>query len=261
MSRYIFQAVPFTLAIFLNAFLLFLLEPLFGKLVLPHLGGTAAVWTTCMLFFQIALVAGYLYSHALASLVRMRAQVAIHLTLLLVTAITLPVSIPRDWSPADVARPELSLIGLMARRIGLPFLLLAAGSPLIQHWFSRSPSARERDPYRLYVASNLGSFAALLAYPLAIEPWMTLSAQSRRWTIGYVLLILLTFTCGLVASRGADRAPAQIAAPQPVSWTDRLWWLALAAVPSSLLLGVTTHITTDLAPVRCCGSFRSRSTC
>jgi hypothetical protein len=103
----------------------------------------------------------------------------------------------------------------MARRIGLPFLLLAAGSPLIQHWFSRSASARERDPYRLYVASNLGSFAALLAYPLAIEPWMTLRAQSRRWTIGYVLLIVLTFTCGLAASRGADRAPARIAASQP----------------------------------------------
>ncbi len=240
--------MAFTLAIFLNAFLLFLLEPLFGKLVLPHLGGTAAVWTTCMLFFQIALVAGYLYSHTLASLVRMRWQIVIHVTLVVLTLLTLPVSIPRDWSPAIVARPELSLLGLMARRIGLPFLLLAAGSPLIQHWFSRSPSARERDPYRLYVASNLGSFAALLAYPFAIEPWMTLSAQSRRWTVGYVVLIFLTLTCGLVALRGVDRSSARIAAA-PVSPGDRLWWLALAAVPSSLLLGVTTHITTDLAPV------------
>jgi spermidine synthase len=137
----------------------------------------------------------------------------------------------------------------LALRIGLPFLLLAAGSPLIQNWFSRSINAKERDPYTLYVASNLGSFTALLAYPFAVEPWMTLSAQSRRWSVGYLLLIGLTLMCGLLASRGASRATAPSVVRERVSWTDRAWWIALAAVPSSLLLGVTTHITTDLAPV------------
>jgi hypothetical protein len=241
--------VPFILAIFLNAFLLFLLEPLFGKLALPHLGGTAAVWTTCMLFFQTALVAGYFYSHVLASLVRIRAQIVLHVALLLAAALTLPVSIPRHWSPSNVERPELSLLGLLALRIGLPFLLLSAGSPLLQHWFSRSTNAKERDPYTLYVASNLGSFVALLAYPFAVEPWMTLSAQSSRWAVGYLFLIGLTLMCGLLASSGVARATAPNVVHERVSWTDRAWWIALAAVPSSLMLGVTTHITTDLAPI------------
>lgn len=122
--------MPFTLAIFLSALLLFLLEPLFGKMALSHLGGTSAVWTTCVLFSQMALVAGYLYSHAHASWFRVRAQVAVHLALVLAATLTLPVSIPGDWSPNNVARPGLSLMGLLSPHIGLPFLLLAAGSPL-----------------------------------------------------------------------------------------------------------------------------------
>jgi spermidine synthase len=239
----------FVVAIFLNAFLLFLLEPLFGKMVLPHLGGTAAVWTTCVLFFQLALVCGYVYSHLIATLFGVRMQLIVHLGLTLAAVLVLPVSIPSNWSPSNTSQPEVSLIGLLSMRIGAPFLILAAGSPLIQHWFSRARGTEHRDPYALYVASNLGSFAALLAYPFAVEPWMTLTDQTRRWAVGYIVLVVLTLACGLMAARGGEPGAQSTVPTDQVPWRDRIKWILLAAVPSSLMLGVTTHITTDLAPI------------
>jgi hypothetical protein len=233
----------------LNAALLFVLEPMFGKMALPHLGGSSSVWTTCMLFFQIALLAGYLYAHVMARRVKPRAQVAIHLALLSIAATMLPLSIPRGWTPNHALQAAFSLLGLLAARIGAPFVLLAAGSPLLQHWFARSSGVQDRDPYALYVASNFGSIAALLAYPFVIEPWFTIGAQARAWTCAYAVLILATLWCG-VASRGraftaAEQEPSRIG----IAWSDRFRWTILAAVPSSLLLAVTTHITTDLPPI------------
>jgi len=222
---------------------------MFGKMALPHLGGSSAVWTTCMLFFQAALLGGYLYAHALATRVRPRAQVAIHLTLLVIAVAALPISIPRGWTPGNGSQPELSLLGLLSARIGAPFILLAAGSPLLQHWFARARGMQNRDPYALYVASNLGSIVALLAYPFAVEPWLRLGVQSRAWTIAYLVLILVSAWCGFVA-RDRTIATSGLATSVPaVSWRERLHWAVLAAVPSSLLLAVTTHITTDLAPI------------
>jgi len=239
----------FATAVFLNAALLFVLEPMFAKMALPLLGGSAAVWTTCMLFFQAALLGGYLYAHFVATRLGIRAQVLTHVGLLLVAAIALPIFIPRGWTPADESQPELSLLVLLTLRIGAPFILLAGGSPLFQHWFSRSPKVENRDPYALYVASNLGSILALAAYPFAIEPWFTLGIQARAWSIGYVALILLSGSCGLVAWGGTHRADVPGAFANGTTWGERLRWTVLAAVPSSLLLAVTTHITTDLAPV------------
>lgn len=239
----------FVATIFLNAALLFALEPMFAKMALPHLGGSSAVWTTCMLFFQAALLAGYLYAHALATRVRTRAQVTIHVALLVLALATLPMSIPRAWAPASGDSPALSLLGLLAARIGGTFTLLAAGSPLLQHWFARSPRMESRNPYALYAASNLGSVVALLAYPFAIEPWITLRVQSRAWLSAYLVLIVGSLWCGILASRGAAPTAPRATLASGVSWKDRSLWAVLAAVPSSLLLGVTTHITTDLAPI------------
>jgi hypothetical protein len=239
----------FAATIFLNAALLFVLEPMFGKMALPLLGGSAAVWTTCMLFFQAALLGGYVYAHVLAARVGPRSQVAIHAGLLCLAALALPISIPHGWTPGAGSQPELSLLLLLTLRIGAPFVLLAGGSPLLQHWFSRSPSVEDRDPYALYIASNLGSILALLAYPFAIEPWLRLGEQARLWSIGYAALILLAGWCGLVARRrAAPESRFAVSASAPV-WKERLHWMVLAAVPSSLLLAVTTHITTDLAPI------------
>jgi len=239
----------FATAVFLNAALLFVLEPMFGKMALPLLGGSAAVWTTCMLFFQAALLGGYLYAHFVATRLGARAQVMTHVGLLLVAAVALPISIPHDWTPGNESQPELSLLLLLTLRIGAPFILLAGGSPLFQHWFSRSPGAENRDPYALYSASNLGSILALVAYPFAIEPWLTLSTQARAWAVGYLALILLSGWCGVVARGGTLRVVVPAALAHVTTWRERLRWTVLAAVPSSLLLAVTTHITTDLAPV------------
>jgi predicted membrane-bound spermidine synthase len=239
----------FVTAVVLNAALLFVLEPMFGKMALPLLGGSAAVWTTCMLFFQAALLGGYLYAHLVATLLSARAQTWTHAGLLLAAGITLPISIPHGWTPANESQPELSLLVLLTLRIGAPFILLAAGSPLFQHWFSRAAAVDDRDPYALYVASNLGSILALVAYPFAIEPWLTLGAQSRAWSIGYLALIVLSAWCGFLARGGTVRTPIAGAFANAITWRVRLSWIVLAAVPSSLLLGVTTHITTDLAPI------------
>jgi hypothetical protein len=237
----------FVCAIFVNAFLLFLLQPMFGKMVLPHVGGSAAVWTTCMLFFQTALLVGYLYAHALASRLAARAQLVIHLGLIAAAALTLPVSVPKSWTPTDPSSPIGPVLALLAMRIGPVFVLLAAGSPLLQHWFARATGPTS-DPYRLYVASNLGSAAALLAYPFGIEPWLTVHTQAGVWTAGFVTLMALLFACGLLA-RGTNPTTKPIDRAATLSWQQRLRWVALAAAPSSLLLGVTTHITTDLAPI------------
>jgi spermidine synthase len=248
----------YTAAVFLSAFLLFLVQPLFGKMVLPLLGGSPAVWNTCMLFFQAALLGGYLYAHLTSSRLTLRRQATVHLVALALAALALPVSL-RGASPEGGAAPIPWLLGLMAVTVGAPFLVLSGTGPILQRWFSRSGHAHAADPYHLYAASNLGSALALLAYPLLMEPRMRLAGQSATWTAGYALLALLIAGCAALVWRSGDAiAPAvetesvdaavHVAAPERVTMRERLIWIGLAFVPSSLLLGVTTFLTTDLSP-------------
>ncbi|MDZ4868186.1 MAG: fused MFS/spermidine synthase [Alphaproteobacteria bacterium] len=243
-----------TVAIFTAAALLFWVQPMFGKMVLPLLGGSSAVWTTAMLFFQTALLLGYLYAHALGTLLPLRSQIAVHVVVVVAAAFALPVAIPVDFAPPAEGAPVLWLVSLFTVAVGLPYTVVAATSPLLQRWFALSGHKSAADPYYLYVASNAGSLIGLLGYPLLVEPLVGVSAQSGFWTAGYLLLIALLAASGFavwrLAPSTAGEAPRnQTVAKAPVSNFDRLRWVALAFVPSSLLLGVTTHITTDIASV------------
>ncbi|TBR21411.1 hypothetical protein EPO15_10365 [bacterium] len=233
----------FAAASLVNAVLLFLVQPMTAKALLPAFGGTAAVWTTCMLFYQALLLGGYYYAHRLGRLPP-RAQAAVHLALFAVAAFALPPLPPAGWAPAAGAGVGTLLLAL-ARAAALPFLVLAAGAPLLQRWFARAGGERGRDPYFLYAASNVGSFLSLLAYPFAVEPRLSLPAQARLWSWGFGLTALVWAVCARSAS-GAD------ALPEPAersSWRERLLWVVLAGVPSSLMLGVTSHLTVNIAPV------------
>ena len=240
----------FASTLLLSAFLLFWVEPMFTRMVLPLLGGAPAVWTTAMVFFQSALLAGYAYAHTTTRWLSRRRQIALHLGLLALASLSLPIAIGADAQPPPESSPVLWLIGLLAWSLGLPFLVLSATAPLLQLWFAGSRHPAAKDPYFLYGASNFGSMVALLGYPLLLEPTLDLAEQSRGWTLGYAALILLVGGCALVTWRGEPTRGA-IVAPAPVTlpWRERLRWLALAGVPSALLLAVTAHITTDLAAV------------
>lgn len=239
----------------LSALLLFLVQPMFAKMVLPSLGGTPAVWNTCMVFFQAALLAGYGYAHLGARWLAPRRQALLHVVLLALSLLTLPVW-PRYVDPGD-APPALWLIGLLAVSLGTPFIMLSASAPMLQRWFAGSGHARARDPYFLYSASNVGSLAALLGYPLLAEPLLTLRQQSFAWGAGYGVLVLAIAGCAWLqwrSARGAiataaGNAAEPAAARRPLTVPRRLRWLLLAFVPSSLMLGVTTHATTDVAAI------------
>lgn len=253
-------AAVFTGTIFLNAFLLFLVEPMFGKMVLPLLGGTANVWNTCMLFFQAALLGGYLYAHALARWLPARAQAVVHVALLAAATAALPVVVGADWVPPAAGSPVPWLVAAMATSLGAPFLLLSAGAPLLQHWFARTRHASAHNPYFLYAASNLGSAIALLSYPFLVEPRLRLAQQARAWALGYDALALLVAACAVAAwrARGAPAAhlavsaverAADTTADDAITTARRVRWVLLAFAPSSLLLGVTTYLTTDVAAI------------
>ncbi len=245
----------YTASIFLGAFLLFLVQPMFSRMVLPLLGGTAAVWNTCMLFFQAALLGGYLYAHASVRVLGPRRQAAAHLVLLALAALALPVAIG-SAAPRGGEAPIPWLLGTMALTVGLPFFVLSATGPLLQAWFARTGHPDARNPYFLYAASNLGSMLALLGYPVLVEPRLRLAGQSAAWTAGYVVLALLMVGCAGVLWRGprgaedasAAVAPAEVQDEPSVRPRERAAWVLLAFVPSSLLLSVTTFITTDITP-------------
>jgi len=238
-----------TAAIFLSALLLFSVQPLFTKMVLPRLGGSPAVWSVAMAFFQTLLLAGYAYAHWLTTAASRRVAVAVHLGLLAIAFVTLPLSIAAGWGAPPPSYTALWLFGLFVVSIGLPFFALAANNPLLQAWFARSGHPHGGDPYFLYAASNVGSFLALLSYPLLIEPMLTLHAQNLAWTVGYGVLIVLIAACGVVLLRAPGRIDADMAAPAapPPAWRLRLRWVFLAAVPSGLLVAVTAHISADVA--------------
>jgi SAM-dependent methyltransferase len=247
----------FSLTLFVSAALMFAVQPMFGRMVLPLLGGSPSVWNTVMVFYQVALLVGYAYAHALGR--RGRRWWMLHLAMMLVALCVLPLRLRPDQTPPPGGDPVLWLIATMASSVALPFLLISTTGPLLQRWFAHTGHAHARDPYFLYAASNVGSMLGLLAYPFLIEPRWTLQEQARGWTAGYLLLLLLVAACAMAARRGlaspatpaadgsAD-APAE-AMDEPVSNGRRLRWLALAFAPSSLMLGVTTHLSTDLVAV------------
>jgi hypothetical protein len=250
-SRNRLVLVVYTAAIFISALLLFSVQPLFTKMVLPRLGGSPAVWSVAMVFFQTLLLAGYAYAHMLMQIRNRAIPVAIHLVLLVVALLTLPLSIAGGWGEPPTSGYAFWLLGLFAVSIGLPFFALAANNPLLQAWFVRTGHPAGPDPYFLYASSNIGSFLALLSYPLLVEPLFTLHMQNLMWTGGYGILILSIAACGALLLRSpvlavADREADDTHAPAP-SWTLRARWIFLAAVPSGLLIAVTAHISTDVA--------------
>ena len=246
----------FSATLLLSAFLLFAVQPLFARMALPLLGGSPGVWNTALLFFQSLLLAAYAAVHGLAARLGPRRQVGLHLVALLLPILMLPIALPPEAAPPAEGDPTLWLLALMATVVGLPYFAVACSSPLLQRWFASSGHPASGDPYFLFAASNLGSLAGLLAYPLLVEPRWSLEDQARGWTLGYGILVLLLIGCAAWTlawgqgrpsasgpSTGADAAGPTAAPPL----SRRLWWAAMAALPSSLMIGATTAISTDLA--------------
>lgn len=250
--------VLFAPTLFLSAFLLFLVQPMVAKMVLPVLGGAPAVWNACMLFFQILLLAGYGYAYSASRLRRTRARLLLHAGLLLIPFAVLPVLIDGQSAAPPAGNPIGWLLVLLAGTIGLPFFALSTTASTLQHWFSRTSHPAARDPYFLYVASNLGSLLALVLYPALVEPLLSIGGQSRLWGLGYGAFVALTGACALAAWRHAetgdrsaardDRAP-DCEPALPLATARRARWVALSFVPSSLLLAVTSYLSTDIAAV------------
>ncbi len=256
--RFRVRPVPalFVAASFLSAFLLFLIQPMIGKMILPRFGGVPAVWNTCQVFFQFALLAGYGYAHLSVVRLGVRNQVMVHAGLLLLPLLALPIALPAGAGWSGEGTPIPVLLALLAVAVGLPFFVVSTTAPLLQRWYAETGEASAGDPYFLYAASNLGSLAALLGYPLAVEPNFTLAEQGRLWAAGFGLLAVLLVSCILTvrgaggqAHAGSPAAKGEATPSAPIPWRTRLHWVALAFVPSSLLLGVTTYVTTDLTPM------------
>ncbi|HEY5106202.1 MAG TPA: fused MFS/spermidine synthase [Caulobacteraceae bacterium] len=244
----------FVVTVFASAALVFVVEPMIAKLVLPLLGGSAAVWNTSLAFFQGALLAGYIYAHFIQRIGSLRVQVCVHLVVLILAAFVLPLRVSGGFGDPSTSDPALWLVGTLALSIGAPFAALCATAPLAQAWHARIFAGAEgREPYALYAASNLGSLLALLAYPTLVEPGLTLRSQTASWSVGYgVFFVLILVLCAAVwraapyAGRTQMQAPAAAPDVGGVTWLDRARWIALAALPSSLMLGVTSYITTDV---------------
>ena len=245
----------FLLTLFLSAFLLFCVQPMIAKMVLPLLGGSPAVWSTCMVFFQAALLAGYAYAHATTTWLGVRLQTIVQAGLLMLPLFVLPFGIQSDAarSLSPEANPTGWLFGLLLGMVALPFFVVATSAPLLQRWFTQSGHPAASDPYFLYGASNLGSMLALLAYPLVVEPNLRLAQQSMAWTVGYGLYVVLALGCIAViwkAQEGALGGPDSSGTTQE---THRLRigqvvrWVVLAFIPTSLMLSVTMYLTTDIA--------------
>jgi len=241
----------YTLTLFLSAFLLFAVQPMFTKMVLPLLGGSAAVWNTAVVFFQATLLLGYAYAHFSSRWLGPKAQAILHGFVLLAGLLCLPIGVA-DWTPPEGEAQIPWLIGLLAISIGLPYFAISATAPLLQKWFARTDHAAAGDPYFLYGGSNLGSLAALLAYPVLVEPALGLASQGVGWTIGYALLAASIAACAITLVRRYRAEEAAGAATDDsliaeVTWKLRARWLALSTVPSALLLGVTLHVGTNIA--------------
>ncbi len=251
------QSLSWTLlfagTLFVSASLMFVLQPLFGKILLPLLGGSPAVWNTCMVFYQTILFLGYLYAHIISSRFKPTRQIQLHSLVILLSFLALPLALPENTVPPTESDPTLWIVWTLLIAIGLPLFVVSTTSPLIQKWFASIKHRNSDDPYFLYAASNAGSLIALISYPFIIEPHIDLSAQKTDWSLGYVLLCLLIAGCAtLLYKSKLQHAPTEvIETPEAIklSLGKQLHWLALAFVPSSLLLGLTNFISTDIASV------------
>jgi SAM-dependent methyltransferase/MFS family permease len=241
----------FAVTIFASAFLLFLVQPIVAKQVLPWFGGSAAVWATCLVFFQTTLLFGYAYADVVIRRIAPRTQARLHMALLAVSLVALPIVPAAFWKPSGDEQPILLILGMLAFTIGLPYFLLSTTSPLLQAWFARRFPGR--NPYRLFALSNLASLLALLGYPFLLEPWVATRLQAWGWSAGYALFVVLA---GVVAWVSRD-APAIVAAGDdanappvpPPAGARQLLWCTLAATGSVLLLAVSNHITQNVASV------------
>lgn len=251
------MALLFAITIFLASALLFLVEPMIGKMLLPDFGGAPAVWNTCLAFFQAAVLAGYGYALALAHW-RIGRQAAVHAAALALPLVVLPFAVRPEWVAQGQSEPMLALAAILCTTVGLPFVVLASTSPLLQQWLAATRHRHAGDPYYLYAASNAGSMLGLLAYPLAVEPHLTLDQQSRIWAAGYAVFAALVAACAVAVWRqhgqptDKEPSPPKKAAARQATPPDRwmrLRWIALAFIPSSLLLGVTSYLSTDISPV------------
>jgi hypothetical protein len=243
--------LPMALPIFLGAFLLFAVEPLIAKMILPWFGGSAGVWLACLLFFQGALLVGYFYAHLLTRTLSTGHQWRVHIALLGLSLLVLPIIPSEHWKPAGGAVPLLRILALLAATIGPPFVILAATGPLMQTWLARRGNPEEsRAVYRLYALSNFASLLALLSYPVLVEPWLTTHVQAWSWSFGYGLFTLCAaFAAWRFGREAVGHAPVDVAAMAPTTWADRLFWFALAAAPSILLLAVTNYMLRNIAAI------------
>ncbi|MCK5191127.1 MAG: fused MFS/spermidine synthase [Methylococcales bacterium] len=241
--------------LFISATLMFVLQPMFGKILLPLLGGSPAVWNTCMVFYQTILFLGYLYAHYLSSKLNPHRQILVHAAVIALSLIALPLALPENAVPPVDSDPTLWLMWTLFLAIGLPFFVVSTTSPLLQKWFAGVGHHTSEDPYYLYVASNAGSMLALLSYPFLLEPNIGLLEQKSFWSIGYGFLSLIILGCAVILWRShqtktdsAEKASV-IDSDEELPLSTKLHWLALAFVPSSLLLGLTNFISTDIASV------------
>src|SRR5688572_4605445 len=233
--------------IFLSSFLLFLVQPLIARLILPWFGGSAAVWTTCMLFFQVLLLAGYAYAHLKEKFLSKRAGTAVHILLLVAACATLPIAPHESWKPAGGEEPIGYIVRLLAVTVGLPYFLLAATSPLMQAWFARArPGA---NPYRLFALSNVASLVALVGYPFVVEPFFSAREQVIGWSL---LFVAFALSCAVVARRTPAQARAEAGDAfgfRGITAGVAAYWTALSATGSVLLLAITNHLTQNVASV------------
>jgi hypothetical protein len=250
----------YAFTIFVSAFLLFAVEPMVGKMVTPLLGGTPAVWNTCMLFYQASLLGGYAYAHFSTRWLGERKQAVLQMVVLLLPLLVLPIAVDKSWAPQGEGNPVFHVLLLLTITVGLPFSVISTSASLLQKWFASTDHPEAHDPYFLYAASNLGSMLALIAYPVVVEPYLTLNYQSKDWSGGYAALVTLSILCAWFMWRSPEPAavpattprkpvPAPAVSAEPLTIWQRLHWIALAAVPSSLMLGATTYITTDIAAI------------
>jgi hypothetical protein len=244
--------------LFVSAFLLFSVQPFFAKMVLPRLGGSPAVWSVAMVFFQSMLLAGYGYAHFLTSRLSLRLSVIIHICLLAAATLALPIAIPDGWGRAPADGQSFWLIGLFLVSVGLPFFAVSANGPLLQAWFAKTGHPHASDPYFLYGASNIGSFASLILYVVLIEPLTNLGQQGTLWTIGFLVLAGLIAACGFLTTglqqsaapvSSAAQADSNVSIPSSQIWRERIAWTAYAFLPSALLVAVTAQVSTDVAAV------------
>ena len=241
----------FAATIFLSAFLLFLVQPIIAKQILPWFGGTPAVWNTCMVFFQALLLAGYAYSDWTTRRLSPRAQVILHSVLLIASLAVLPIITGSQWKPIGDEDPGLRILALLAATIGLPYFLLSSTSPLVQAWLARRGAGA--GVYRLFALSNFGSLVALLAYPFTIEPWITTRLQALGWSTGYAVYAVMCVAAGFFSLKGTGHAaqagrPVEEHGPAP-GWGAHLLWLSLAGLGTVMLLAITNHITQNVASI------------